>query len=610
METIGKFTLADVLVFAATILASLGIGVFFAIWDRLRNKDSPDDYFLAGRKGRAIPVGLSFIVTFMSSILVVGFPAESYLYGAVFGFFGVGTALAQVFAAFFVVPVVHPLQLTTIYEYLALRFGNNVLRYLTLTLGLLYGVFYMGTVTYGTCVVLEVVIGIPYWGSILIYSVVTSLYTSIGGIKAVIWTDAFQFVIMVAGFVAVIFKATADTGGWSAMVNLAGERLDYGQWNLDPRTRLTIWNTIFGTFTMLLSSTLMQPGIQRIYSTPDTQTARRMLLFASPFFIILCGAASFEGGVLFAYFKSKGCDVVAGNVVENVNQVVPFAVMDIFQTIPGLPGLFVAALSCAALSTLSSFLSSLSAIVYEDIFKVKHPDFAAHAATNVARLLTFAFGAVAMGATFLISVLPGTILSLFQGLVGCLDGPTCAIFILAAASRRTTTKGILAGTVCGMVLAFWINVGKLFADLPPDPTLPSGPTDGCDAYIGRNSSLSERFLTTSSSSLISNSPMGTNSTTPHYTEEPELSPLDQLYSISFMLISLTGFLTTIIVGTVVSLFTKPMVNVDERCIFSFRKHIVEELFVSQCERDTVSLAPEEVPMVHVHVGSNENGNVK
>ena len=608
MEVIGTFTLPDYLVFTATIVVSVGIGIFFAIWDRYRKNNTSEDYFLAGRNGPAIPVGLSYLVTFLSSILFVGFPVESYLYGGVYGLFGIGTALATAFSAFFVVPVIHPLQLTTIYEYLALRFGNNVLRYVTLTIGLVYGIFYMGTITYGTCVVLEVVIGVPYWGSVLIYSVVTSLYTSIGGIKAVIWTDTFQFLIMTLGFIAIISKATLDAGGWSNVVELAGERLDYGQWSLDPRTRLTVWNTIFGSFTMMLAPALMQPGIQRIYSTPTTKTARWMLLLAIPFFILLCGAASLEGVVIFSYFSSKDCDIIEDGVISNVNQLVPFAVMDIFKSLPGLPGLFVAALSCAALSTLSSFLSSMSAIVYEDIIRVRRPDVTAHGSTNIARGLTFVFGAVAMFATFLISVLPGTIISLFQGLVGCLDGPTCAIFVLAAASKRTTTKGILAGTVSGMALAFWINVGKLFASLPPDATLPPGPTHGCDSYIGRNISIpggDSNFTAVVSTNAYTVN-MYSNSSTIENVDSSDLSPFDELYRTSYMLISLIGFLTSITVGSVVSCFTTPPLKVDERCIFNFRKHIMEELFTKREKKDILSGGPEEMPMIRVKAKGNDS----
>ncbi|WAR10647.1 SC5A8-like protein [Mya arenaria] len=131
-----------------------------------KNHNSPEEYFLAGRKSRLLPVTLSFIVTFQSSILMLGFPAEVYLYGAVYVYFLLPIVIAFTFSAVFIVPVFYPLKLTTVYEYLNLRYGNNVLRYVTITVGIVYNIFYMRT--------------------IVIYTTVTTVYTSIGGIKAVI----------------------------------------------------------------------------------------------------------------------------------------------------------------------------------------------------------------------------------------------------------------------------------------------------------------------------------------------------------------------------------------------------------------------------------------
>ena len=94
--------------------------------------------------------------------------------------------LSFIFGGLVAVPILHPLKLTSVFKYFQLRYHDNIIRYLAFTLGLIYFVFYMGTVIFGTCVALEFIIGIPYWGTILIYTIVTAAYTSIGGMKAVI----------------------------------------------------------------------------------------------------------------------------------------------------------------------------------------------------------------------------------------------------------------------------------------------------------------------------------------------------------------------------------------------------------------------------------------
>ncbi|XP_052771552.1 sodium-coupled monocarboxylate transporter 1-like [Mya arenaria] len=570
-----EFTVVDYVVFAATILISLSIGILFAVLDRRRKTNTPEDYFLAGRKSPTVPVMLSFIVTFQSSVMYLGFPAEGYVNGMMYGFYGLAKLITLLFTAYFIVPVFHPLKLTTVYQYLNLRYGNNALRILAMVFGSVFQVFYFGTVTYGTCIALEVVMGVPYWATIVIYTGVTTLYTSIGGIKAVIWTDVFQFVVMCAGFVAVMAKTSYEVGGMSNIVEHAGDRFTHTDFRFDPRIRFSFWNVTFGSLTLSLYYSYTQSAMQRVFATPTTKTARRMYLLSVPLYSFLQVLPVIEGVFIFAYYAYKRCDIYGNGTVKNVNEILPYAITDIFQNMPGLPGLFISALSSAAFSTLSSCLSSLSAIVYEDIIKVYNPQIDPSTSTTISRFVTVGFGAVGMGVSFLITSLPGSVISLFQSTMACMDGPTCAIFLLSAMFHRATTKGVLTGALCGAAVALWLNIGKLLSGLPSDPKLPNGPMDNCSIafttpFFGNMSlSLNDSFTTLSPS---------TNNS------EVELSALDEIYRTSFILFSLIGFLVALVVGVIVSLFTSPPQDFDKRCLFSFRKHIVEELFGGNTEK--------------------------
>ncbi|KAH3818389.1 hypothetical protein DPMN_119997 [Dreissena polymorpha] len=559
------FHLADYIVFIGTIIISFLIGVFFAIWEKVRHHNTLEDYYLAGRKGKTLPVALSFVVSFQSSILMLGYPAESYVYGTNNIFFAVGAFVAFIIAAIVIVPVFHPLKLSTVYEYMYLRYGNNVLRYFTLTLGVVYAVFYMGSVTFGTSVAMEVVMGIPYWGTILIFTIVTTVYTSIGGIKAVIWTDVFQFLMMVAGFIFVISKVTIDLGGWMSMKELAGERFHFN-FNPDPRIRLTFWTVSVGSVTQTLSMFYMQPTMQRIFSLPNQKNARIMFMFAGPVYCIIMVAAAIEGGVIFAYYASRGCDIYHGGITKNVNAIIPQAILDVFGNIPGLPGLFIAALSSAAFSTLSSLLSSLSVIIFQDAIRPYRPHMTKQFEAKLSRWLTVLFGVLALAVSFLISVFQGTISFIFQSFISCIDGPTCAIFTLSILFRRSTTKGVLIGSLCGMAVSMWLTLGKLFSDVPPDVMLKSGPVDQCVNVIHLNTT----YMSYSNESLVFN-------VTQTYVNDPNeirtTNILHEIYSLSYLLISLSAFLVTMVVGIVVSLCTSPPKNIDDRLLFSFRQQI-------------------------------------
>lgn len=594
MEGNGRFTAVDYVVFFITIGISMSIGIFFAICERMKKHNTPEHYFLAGRKLRTLPVALSFVVTFQSSIIFLGMPAEGYVYGVILAFYSIGYMLATVFAAYLVIPVFHPLKLMSVYQYLYVRYGDRYLQFFTLITGVTYTVFYMGTVTYGTCVALEVVVGMPIWATILIYTLATAVYTAIGGIKAVVWTDVFQFVVMVTGIIAVLIRGTVDSGGTKKVFEYAKERyvnLDIG---LDPRIRYTVWNMSIGAFTMFLYLTFMQPAMQRIYSTPSVATARNLYILSIPGYCLVMILAAVQGTVIFAYYASKKCDIFHSGIVDNINGIVPYAVLELFQNQPGLAGLFIAALSSAVLSTLSSCLSSLSAITYIDIIKVKFPNIRPETATRVSKLFVLLYGFLAMGTAFLCSVLPGSIVAAFQSFVACLDGPTCAIFLLSVMFRRSTTKGLFIGAIFGTALPLWINFGRMFSNIPADPMLPSGPMDNCYNHTAHaevhNANVTYMTDVTSLSPMLHTSSAANTS----YVYTP--SPLDEFYKISFMLWSLFGFLVTTVVGIFGSLLTSPPKVIDERCIFSFKKHFMNEVFKRE-SKDTSMNMNEETKML-------------
>ncbi|XP_045162434.2 sodium-coupled monocarboxylate transporter 2-like [Mercenaria mercenaria] len=575
------FSAADYVVFVGTLLVSFSIGVFFAIWERKKN--TPTDYFLAGRNFNTLPVALSFIVTFQSSLMIIGVPAEGYAYGMKMLYYVVGVITAYIFAGIFIVPVFHPLRLTSVYEYFYLRFGDNVLRYLTLTSGVLYNIFYMGTVTYGTCVALEVVMGIPFWGTIIIYTTVTAVYTSIGGIKAVIWTDVFQMLIMLTGIIAVLIKSTVDVGGTANIIKYAGDRFDAADFRFDPTIRYQFWNTSFGSFSIMLICTYMQPAMQRVYSTPSVKSARTLYFISAPLYALFLSMAALEGAFIFAYFVSKRCDILDGGLVENINEILPFTIQQLFSDYPGFAGLFIASLSSAALSTLSSCLSSLSAVTYVDIIKVNFPNIGVYKATNISKVLVLFYGLVAMLLAFGIALIPGTIHAIFAGFMGCIDGPTCGVFVLSSMWRRSTSKGLFIGAIAGFCVSLWLNVGQTFTNLPSYPYLPPGPTDNCSSFL-------DQAWNATDFSYVQNTEMPTTEmpTTDMSTSSPEKTVLETIYSISFILFSFIGFATSLVFGVVFSLLTSPPKVINESCIFSFQKHIIDDLFKPKVTRDEMA----------------------
>ena len=572
MGPINKFHIIDIVVCGAMLVVSMAIGLFFAF---CKKKDySSSDYFFGGKKMHSVPVALSFVVTFQSSLMILGFPAEVYGYGMKYSLTLIGIGTSFILGAIVAVPVFRPLKITSIYKYFTLRYGSNEVRFVAAAGGVIYLVFYMAVIVLGTCLALRSVLGVPFWASVITYTVITTIYTSLGGFKAVIWTDVFQLVVMVTGILATLIKSTVKTGGSSAVYRLAKDRLRIDDFRPDPTLRYTVWICIFAPITQFFVLFFTQAGFQRIKSTQTTKSTYIMILICTPLYCAFGLLCCFEGIALFSYYSSIGCDPLASGRISNINEVVPTGVLDLFGDIPGLPGVFIASLSSAALSTLSSCLTGLSSITFEDIIKIRYPTMSDNKATNLSKAAVYIYGAVTMGLAFLMSLLSGSVIAIFQAAMGSIDGPICGIFVMSIFFRRSTTLGIVIGAFSGMLVSMTLSLGQLFIAVPVYEYLPLGPTDNCTYPNTTNISDSTSTITYNAGLFTEEHFSLNDSTNIAFNIEPSSKSDDtnlfmELFSISYMLFSLIGFLITVIIGCTASLLTSPPPSekIDNRTLY-------------------------------------------
>ncbi|NWZ52730.1 SC5A5 protein, partial [Haliaeetus albicilla] len=222
------FSLWDYGVFGLMLLISTGIGLFHGLVKG--GQKTSEDFFTGGRRMSALPVGLSLSASFMSAIQVLGVPAEAYRYGAKFLWMCLGQLLNTLLTAQFFLPVFYRLGLTSTYEYLERRFSRSVrlcgtLQYVVATM------LYTGIVIYAPALILNQVTGLDIWASLLSTGVICTFYTTIGGMKAVIWTDVFQVFVMLSGFIAIIIRGVLLVGGPTRVLGIAtnGSRVNFGE---------------------------------------------------------------------------------------------------------------------------------------------------------------------------------------------------------------------------------------------------------------------------------------------------------------------------------------------------------------------------------------------
>ena len=557
LRTNNTFGVTDYIVFGLFLLISIGIGIFFACYGK--GQHTTLNYFLGDRNLRVLPVALSYVVTFQSSLLILGAPVEVYAYGLQYCMVCVGVAVAYLLGPLIVVPIFHPLKITSVNEYFQQRFNSNSVRFVAVTLGIIYYTFYMGIVVYGTSLALEATASLPFWTSAVVSTSVAILYTSIGGIKAVIWTDVFQTFVMLAGIVAVLIKTSTGLD----VIDNGKSRLNFFNFNPDPTQRHTFWTLTIGSIPQFLYLTFSQSGIQRINSTPSIKTANQLFFIATPIYCAIWILAMVQGVTIYAYFYDKGCDPLASKQVQNLNQILPFTVMELFHDMPGLPGLFIAALAAASLSTLSSGLSSLAAVTYQDIIKFRFETITEEKGTNISKGVVVIYGMISLAVAFLLLKIEGPIGQIFVSFMGAIAGPTTGLFLLSIFNPRTSVKGALTGTFCAVLFTLWLSLGQNFSGFARKlEYLPLGPTDLCSGNVTRNTSGS-------STVLYSVTPYNLSLIWSHFTtesfeisDEQVESVFATFYSISYMYFDTIGVIIVLTVGSGVSLFTKRAVPVS------------------------------------------------
>nr|DBA30963.1 TPA: hypothetical protein GDO54_006884 [Pyxicephalus adspersus] len=242
---IGLFSPWDYVVFAAVLCISAAIGIYYAFEGR--GKTTSTEFLTGGRSMTAVPVAMSLTASFMSAVTILGTPADVYRYGAMYSIFAISYGFVVLICAEIFLPVFYRLNLTSTYEYLERRF-NKTVRILGTVIFIIEMVLYTGIVIYAPALALNQVSGFNLWGAMIATGLVCTFYCSLGGLKAVIWTDAFQIVIMLAGFIAVIIRGVMVQGGIQTILNDSyyGGRLNFWDFDPHPLRRHTFWTIVIG----------------------------------------------------------------------------------------------------------------------------------------------------------------------------------------------------------------------------------------------------------------------------------------------------------------------------------------------------------------------------
>nr|XP_053630911.1 sodium-dependent multivitamin transporter-like [Cherax quadricarinatus] len=222
-----KFTAVDYLVFCSMLIASLAIGIYSAL--KGRGNTSTNDYLLGERSMSTIPVAFSLLGGVISAIAILGNASEMYFFGTQLVTCLLGFLPGCLLIHKITLPIFYNLKLVSLNQYIELRYESRVLRKLVSMLQLLNTVSVMGVCLYAPSLALSTVTNISTSTSVAIMGVVCTIYFSVGGVKAVVYTDVLQTALMFLGVLVVVVICCVDLGGVSIVWNTAlrGSRIEF-----------------------------------------------------------------------------------------------------------------------------------------------------------------------------------------------------------------------------------------------------------------------------------------------------------------------------------------------------------------------------------------------
>ena len=440
----------DLAVIAAYLAGIVGLGLW--AWKRRRTRQaSSAQYFLAGASLGWPVIGLALFSTNISTIHLVSLAQEGYVNGLAYGNFEWMAAFLLIVLALFFAPFYIRSRVATLPDFLEKRYSRASRDWLA-ALSIVSAVFiHIGFSLYTGAVVLRGLFGIDIATSILVTALLTGLYTTVGGLLAVVVTESVQTIVLILGSACVLGFGLARIGGWAGLV-AAVEPVKLTVLRTAAETPSLPWYAVFLGYPVigLWYWCADQTIVQRVLGARDERNARLGPLFAG--FIKILPVFLFVLPGLVAYGLVRQGALPAPQSSADVYSLLVNNILPV-----GLKGLVAAALLAALMSTVSGALNSIATLFTLDIYKRWRPQASDKRLTLVGRAVTFA----AMVVAILWSPLVSHFQSLFQGITAVIcyiAPPITAVFIWGVLWKRASAAAakatLAAGSALGLIVFF------------------------------------------------------------------------------------------------------------------------------------------------------------
>jgi solute:Na+ symporter, SSS family len=434
-----------------------------------RRNTSTEEYFLGGRSFPSWAIGISMVGTLISSITFLALPADAYKTTWLRFSIQFGMIPAVVIAVYLAIPFYRRTGMTTAYEYLEGRFGPGIRVYGAVTF-ILAQLVRVSLILFLVSVMIHEITGVAPTLCVLIGGGLIGLYTVVGGMAAVVWTDVIQTIVLVLGGVFCLAIIICELpGGLAQILTLASEsgKFSFAEWNdgtmtpvswgLTLREKTLLMLPLLGTVLLMTETCCGQNSVQRYCASRSTRDARKALWLCLLVSLPIWAFYMFLGTSLYVFFQQfpseEAAEMLSG--ARKAEQILPFFVIHYLP--PGLSGLVIAGAMAAAMSSLDSSINAISTVSIVDIYR-------RHLVTNrddrhylrVARAIaTVAAALMIAGGVVLIHAQTKTLQDAAQILNSLVGGGLLSIFMVGFLTRVGDGRTVGIGIVCTMLFTGW-----------------------------------------------------------------------------------------------------------------------------------------------------------
>ena len=427
------------------------VGVYFS-----KRTTSTEDYFKAGGRVPSWVTACSIYATALSSISFIAIPASVFSKGWLLGMAPLGIIPIVWVAAVVFVPFFRRVNVTTAYEYLGKRFDNKF-RLIGSLAFILFHVVRMAIVLYLPTLALQQ--ALPSLNPVVLtvgVAIFCVAYTSMGGIEAVLWSDAIQTIVLLFGamLIIVVGFTSAPEGvgqGFKALQD-GGLVLNSDFFSMDF-AKISLWTMLIGGFVNSIYSYVGSQDIVQRYNTTKNETEAKKSLFMNiPLLLTSIFIFVGMGSALYIFFKynSKLPEGINGNAI------LPYFVIRYIPT--GVSGLVLAAIFAAAQSTVSSSLNSVSTCMTADVLEQLRPDMTDAQKLSFAKGVSWIVGITStILAVHFLYAGQGDMFLYFQAITGLLGGPIAGVFLVGIFFDKVNIKAVWVGFIGSILIAMYLT---------------------------------------------------------------------------------------------------------------------------------------------------------